>query len=107
MSDERRPLGAGDPQEVVEPAGEGLRTEIVERLGCAEPRDVRYDDAVALGQAADDRRPVRAAALDAAVEQNERRPTAGLEHRRRAAAGAHARLGDGEPGQHPPARGDG
>ena len=102
VCDQRRRLVAGHPQQRAEPGRERRGVEPVDRLRLAEPGQVGHDHAVALGEPGDDGRPDRPAALDPAVQEDQRRAVAGLDHRGRGPGEVEPPLGDRQPGQHPP-----
>ena len=83
VGDERRRLVAGQREQLGEPTCEPRHPDDIRGRRRPEPGEIGDDHAMALGQGGDDRRPHRAAALDAAVQQDERGTLAPLEHGRR------------------------
>src|SRR5829696_8077473 len=81
MGDERRPFLTGEFQQPLEPVLERADVEPIDWVGLAQPRDVGDDEASGLSEPRDDGRPVDAAALDAAVQQDERPPLPAVEDR--------------------------
>ena len=81
VGDQRRRLLARRPDQLAEPAREGHVVEAGHGIGLPQTGNVGDDDAVALGEAADRGRPIRSAAFDPAVEQDERRAFATFQHR--------------------------
>jgi hypothetical protein len=82
MRDQDRRLRAPQPQQFHHPIGEGRGIQAVDRIGLSEPRYVGDDEPVVLPETGEDGRPVDATALDATVQQHQRRTIPGLEQRR-------------------------
>ena len=99
VRDQRRRLLARRPEQLAEPVGEGHVVEARNRIGLPQTGDVGDDDAVALGEAGDRGRPIRAAAFDPAVQQDERRAFATLQHRGRDAGQTDPSFRDRDPGE--------
>ena len=99
MRHQGRPRLAGQANDIPEPAGEGLVVKAGEGLRLTKAGRVGDNDAVVLDQSGDHGRPVGAAALDPAVQQQQRRARAALEERGGDAAGIESPLVHRKPGE--------
>src|SRR5215217_5327410 len=92
MGDERWPFLAREFDQPLEPARKCADVQPVDRAGLAQTRNVGDDQAMRLSELRDDGRPVDAAALDAAMQQDERSTLPALQHRGRDAPDVHTPL---------------
>jgi hypothetical protein len=88
-------------EQLAEPVGECHVGQAGDRLGLPQTGNIGDDDAVALGKPGDHGRPVHAAALDPAVQQDERRAFATLQHCGGRAGQVQPSCRDRDPGQQP------